>query len=143
MCDVRIIYIVLEEDGVHALILKHLYIARLNLTVGHIEDLALVLLLALLKIVGKCDVLVIQILVDHIVLHLVVELFVSDTSELDERAYIIPVLLILLAVILAHACQLVGYLLGDVVRYLLYETVVLQSTSRYIKRDVRTVDHTL
>ena len=68
---------------------------------------------------------------------------VLDAAEFDERADVIPIFLIGLAVGLAHTGQFVGNLLCDIVRNLPDKTVVLQRTSRYIQRKIRAVDHAL
>ena len=84
----------------------------------------------------------IQILVDHGVFHLLAELLVLQAAELDERADIIPVFLIVLSVCLEHSDQFVCNLLGNVICNFIYKAVILQRASRYVKRQIRTVDHT-
>ena len=53
---------------------------------------------------------------------------------------VVPVFLIVLTVCLEHTGQLVCYLLGNVVCYFIYKSVVLQRASGNIQRQVRTVD---
>ena len=85
----------------------------------------------------------VQILVDHGVLHLLAELLILEASELDERADIVPVFLVVLTVCLEHSGQLVSDLLGNIVRHFIYKTIVLQRASGYVQRQIRTVNDTL
>ena len=85
----------------------------------------------------------VEILVQDGVCHLFAEFAVLDSAKFDERADIIPVFFIILAVGLAHAGELVCDLLCDVVGDLLYKAVVLQSASGYVQRQIRAVDDTL
>ena len=101
------------------------------------------LFLVLIQAVLKGKVFALQILIKDIIPHFLRELFILDITELDEWRYIIPVLLIVLTVRLAHAGKLVSHLLGNVIRYLLYKTIVLQRASGYVKGQVRTVDDAL
>src|SRR5699024_10360496 len=56
---------------------------------------------------------------------------------------IIPVFFISFTVSLAHYCQLVRYLLGNILRYLLYKSIILQRASGHVQRQIRTVDDAL
>ena len=44
---------------------------------------------------------------------------------------------------LAHAGQLVRYLLGNIIGNLLYKAIVLQRASGYVQRQIRTVNDAL
>ena len=85
----------------------------------------------------------IQILVDHGVFHLLAELLVFEASELDERADIVPVFLIILAVCLEHSNEFICYFLGNVICNFIHKTIVLQCTSGYIQRQIRAVNDSL
>ena len=89
------------------------------------------------------QVFAIEILVQDGVCHLFAKFAVLDTAKFDERADIIPVFFIILAVGLAHAGELVCDLLCDVVGDFLYKAVVLQGASGYVQRQIRAVDDTL
>ena len=84
-----------------------------------------------------------QILVDHGIFHLLTELLVLQAAELDERTDVVPVFLIILAVCPEHADQFVSHFLGNVICHFIDKPVVLQRTSGYIQRQVRTVDDAL
>ena len=71
----------------------------------------------------------VQILVDHGVLHLLTELLILEASELDERADIVPVFLVVLTVCLEHSGQLVSHLLGNIIRHFVHKAIVLQRAS--------------
>ena len=71
----------------------------------------------------------IQILIDHGIFHLFSELLILQASELDKRTDVIPVFFVILTVRLKHAGKLVRHLLGNVVRHLIYKSVILKSAS--------------
>ena len=95
-----------------------------------------------LKALRQRHINTVQILEKNIVRHLLTELIVFQTAKLDERTDVIPVFLILLFLGLAHAGQLIRHLFRDILADLLNETVILQRTSGYVKRQIGTVDHT-
>ena len=82
--------------------------------------------LAFFNNIFKSQIFVIQVLVDHGVFHLLAELLVLQAAELDERADIIPVFLIVLSVCLEHSDQFVCNLLGNVICNFIYKSIVLQ-----------------
>ena len=100
-------------------------------------------LLRSFNIFRKCNILALKILVNHEILHLIAELCILETTIFNKRRNVLPVLLIVLAFNLVHADKLVCNLLCNVLRNLLYKTIVLECTSWYVKRKVRTVDNTL
>ena len=85
----------------------------------------------------------VDVLIQDVIHHPVGELFILQASEFDKRADIIPVFLVILAVGLKHAGELVRHLLGDVVGNFLDKSVVLQRASGNIQRKIRTVDDAL
>ena len=89
------------------------------------------------------DELFAKILKEDIIGHLLTELIIFQAAKLDEWADIIPVLIIFFFLSLAHSGQFISYLLGNILGYLLYKTVILQSTSGYVQRQIRTIDDTL
>ncbi len=132
-----------HDDSVNALLPEHVDILALLLFIGHIEHRILMLFLVLIQAVLQGEVFAFQILIKDIIPHFLRELFILDITEFDEWRNIVPVLLIVFTVRLAHAGKLVSHLLGDIVRNLLYKTIVLQRASGNIKRQVRAVDDTL
>ena len=106
--------------------------------------LVLFLILRLdLQALRQSQILAVQILEEDVIIHLLTELVILQAAEFDEGTDIIPVLVVLFLVGLAHTGQLVRYLLGNVLGDLLDKSVVLQCTSGYIQRQIRTVDDTL
>ena len=170
MGDESVVNVVLQDDGIHAGLTEHVDVLALLNLVGDVVDgrlfrllvfvgglilflfggsgvlgfggISLCCFLFLHKILDS-QVLAVEILVQDGVCHLFAEFAVLDAAEFDERADIIPVFFIILAVGLAHAGELVCDLLCDVVGDLLYKAVVLQSASGYVQRQVRAVDDTL
>ena len=61
------------------------------------------LLLVLLKTLRECEILAVKVLKENIILHFLEELVVLDAAVLDERIYVIPVLLVALLLGLAHS----------------------------------------
>ena len=138
-----------QDHRILPLVFKHVNVLTLLLLVRYIIDGGLglfLLLLALLwllffllgvdELTAVClhalfqrHVFVIQVLEEDVVHHLVAEFLVLQAAELDERADVIPVFLVVLLVGLAHAAQLVGNLLGNVVCDLIYKSIVLQRAS--------------
>ena len=153
--------VVCQDDRILSLGFEHINVLALLHFIGHVIDAGLLfffigILSALRSLCCVCilaftlfdhilqsQILVIQILVDHGVFHLLAELLVFEASELDERADIVPVFLIILAVCLEHADQFVRHFLGNIIRHLVDKAVVLQRASGYIQRQVRTVDDAL
>ena len=106
--------------------------------------LVLFLILRLdLQALGQRQIFAVQILEEDVIIHLLAELVILQAAELDEGADVIPVLVVLFLVSLAHTGKLVRYLLGNVLGDLLDKSVVLQCTSGYIQRQIRAVDDTL
>ena len=147
--DERRVDVVVQDHRILPLVFKHVNVLALLLLVRYIVDGGLglfLLLLALLwllffllgvdELTAVClhalfqrHVFVIQVLEEDIVHHLVAEFLVLQAAELDERADVIPVFLVVLLVSLAHAAQLVGNLLGNVVCDLVNKSIVLQRAS--------------
>ena len=96
-----------------------------------------------LKTFRKRQIFAVQILEQNVICHLFAEFVILQTAKLDEGTDIIPVLVILFLLGLAHTSQFIGNLLGNIIGDLLYKAVILQCASGYIQRQVRTVDHTL
>ena len=90
----------------------------------------------------QSQILAFDILNQNVVHHTVTELTVLDTTIFDERTDIIPIFFIIFTVCLAHTAQLVSYLLADIIRDLLYKSVILQCASGYIQWQIRAIDHT-
>ena len=103
MVDKCGVNIVCEDYGIHACFLEHLYILSLLCLVLYIEYGVLMLLLVLLKALRKCEILAVKVLKENIILHFLEELVVLDAAVLDERIYVIPVLLVALLLGLAHS----------------------------------------
>ena len=143
MRDKRAVYGGRHDDCVNSLFLKHVDVLALFLFIGHIENSILMLFLVLIQAVLKSQVFALQVLVQDEVSHLLSKLLILDIAELDEGCNVIPVFLIIFPVCLAHAGQLVCYLLRDVIRYLLHEAVILKGTSGHVKRQIRAVDDAL
>ena len=101
------------------------------------------LFLVLIQAVLKGQVFALQVLVQDEISHLFGKLLILDISELDKGCNVVPIFLIIFPVCLAHARQLVRYLLCDVIGYLLHKSIILQSASGHVKRQIRTVDDTL
>ena len=93
--------------------------------------------------VRQRHVFAVQVLEKDIIRHLLAELVILQAAEFNEGTDVIPVFLIFFPVGLAHAGQLVGNLLGDVIGNLLHEAVVLQRASGNVQRQIRTVDDAL
>ena len=85
----------------------------------------------------------VQILIDHGIFHLFSELLILQAAEFDEWADVVPVFFIILAVCFEHPGQLVRNLFGDIIRYFIDKSVVLESTPGYVERQVRAVDDSL
>ena len=96
-----------------------------------------------LKALRQRHVLSFQILEQDVIRHLLTELIILQAAELDERADIVPIFLVLFLFGLAHARQLIRNLLADVVGNLLHKAVVLQCASGHVERQIRAVDHAL
>ena len=92
---------------------------------------------------GSCQVLAVQVLEQNVICHSGAELIVLKAAVLDEGADVVPVLVVVLLVGLAHAGELVSDLLGDVIADLLREAVVLKRASGDVQRKVRAVDDAL
>ena len=92
---------------------------------------------------GGGEIFSVQILEQDIVGHSGAELVVSEAPVLDEGRDVIPVLLVIFFVGLAHAGQLVRDLLGDIVADLFGKAVVLQRASGDVQRQVGAVDDAL
>ena len=75
------------------------------------------------------QVLAVQILEQDVVGHPCAELVVLEAAVLDEGADVIPVLVVVLFIGLAHAGELIRNLLCDVIADLLREAVVLERAS--------------
>ena len=90
------------------------------------------LVLSRLQIILQSQIFAVQILENNVLVHLLGELLVSQASELNEWADIVPVFLVVLSVCLAHAGQLIRYLLCNVIGNLLHKAVVLKSASGYV-----------
>ena len=86
-------------------------------------------LLIFLDAVFQSQIFAVDIFVQHVIHHLVGEFFILDAAEFQERVDIIPEVLISLPVCLAHTGKLVGKFLRNIIRNLLYKSVVLQSAS--------------
>ena len=82
----------------------------------------------------------IHVLEQDVIAHLFTEFLILDTAEFKEGIDVIPVFFVVFAVRFAHAGELVGYFLGDVVGDLLHEAVVLQGASGHVQRKIRAVD---
>ena len=133
-----------KDDRILLGLAEHVDILALLLLVGDVEDLVLVVfVLCLFHHVLQGQILSVQVLKEDVVIHLLGELLISEASVLDEGRNVIPVLLIVLPVGLAHAGQLVRHLLGDVVGNLLDKSIILQRASGYVQRQIRAVDDAL
>ena len=102
-----------------------LTLGRLILLLIGLNDLAAVLLDTILQ--GQ--VFPVNILKQNDFLHLVAELLVFQAAELDERADIVPIFLVVLSLRLAHSGKLICNLLGNVIGNLIDEPVVLERAS--------------
>ena len=89
------------------------------------------------------QIFVINILKEDCILHLIAEFLVFEASEFDKRADAVPVFLIIFSLCLTHSGQLIRHFLGDIVRYLIDKSVILQCASGYVQRKVRAVDDSL
>jgi len=106
--------------------------------------LVLFLILRLdLQALRQRQIFAVQILEEDVIVHLLTELVILQAAKLDERTDVIPVFVVLFLVCLAHACQLVRYLLGNVLCDLPDKSIILQCTSGYVQRQIRAVDDTL
>ena len=72
-----------------------------------------------------------------------VELLIAQHTELDEEFDIVPFLLKIFAVVLVHLRQFIRHFLGDMTGDLLHVIVALQIGAADIKRNIRTVYHTV
>ena len=88
----------------------------------------------------ECHILVIQVLEQNIIAHLLAEFFIFQAAEFDKWADVIPVFLIVFFICLAHSWKLVSNFLGNVFGDLLYESIILQCASWYVKRQIRTIN---
>ena len=68
-----------------------------------------------LKALGKGNILALKVLEEDVIRHLLAELVILQAAELDERTDIVPVLLVLFLLGLAHSGQLVCNLLADII----------------------------
>ena len=91
----------------------------------------------------QCQILAIQILKEDVIGHLLTELVILQAAELDERTDVIPVFIVFFLLGLTHTGKLVCNLFRNIIGNLLYKTIVLQRTSGYIQRQIRTVNDTL
>ena len=96
-----------------------------------------------LEALRQGEELTVDVLEEDVIGHLLTELVVAEAAILDEWCDIVPVLLVVLTIGLAEAGELISDLLRDVILDLLYEAVVLELGSRYVQRQIRTVDDTL
>ena len=94
-----------------------------------------------LKTLGKCQILSVDVLEEDVIVHLGAELVILEATELDEGSDIIPILLVIFLLGLAHSGKLLCNLLGDVLLNLGYEAVVLKRTSGYVERKVGAIDN--
>ena len=89
------------------------------------------------------QVLAVQVLEQDVIVHPLTELIVLQAAELDKGTDVIPVLVILFLLGLAHAGELVRHLLGDVLGDLFHKAVVLEGAPGHVQRQIRTVNDTL
>ena len=171
LLDEGLVNVVPEDKGLHLLGPEHLDILALLLLISHVVDGAVLFglfrlllfhdlsfdLLAVLVYsflffhidlvdfqgLGQRQELAVQVLEKDIVGHLPAELVVAQAAVLDEGADVVPVLVVVLLIGLAHAGQLVRHLLGDVIGDLCDKAVVLQGAPGNIQGQVRTVDGAL
>ena len=128
-----------HHDDLFPRFLQHGNVRRLCLGVGGVVYL---LILIALQEIGKKQILVLGVLVKHELLHALVEFLVAQTAVLNEDLNIVPVFLVLLALVLCHACQAVGDFFGNVPGNPCDRAVVLQERTGNVQRHIGTVDHT-
>ena len=87
------------------------------------------LLLGKFEALGQCHVLAVNVLEQDVVGHLLAELVILKAAVLDERADVVPVLLVLFLLSLAHAGKLVCDLLRDIITDLIDKSVILKRRS--------------
>ncbi len=96
-----------------------------------------------LQCLRQSQILAVKILEENVIRHLLAELVILEAAILDERTDIIPVLVIVVLIGLAHSGKLVGNLFRDVIRDFLRKAIVLQCASRNVQRKIRAVNDTL
>ena len=171
LLDEGLVNVIPEDKGLHLLGPEHLDVLALLLFVGHVvdgavlfgffrlllfHDLSLDLFAVLIygflffhvdlvdfQSFGQGQELAVQILEEDIVGHLLAELVVAQAAVLDEGADVVPVLVVVLLIGLAHAGQLVRHLLGNIIGNLGDKTVVLQGASGNVQGQVRAVNGAL
>ena len=133
----------IKDHRLHALIPEQLNILCLLLFIADIENLVLMPVPVPVEIVLQGRVIAIDRPENDYVLNTFEELLFTHASEFHERVYVIPVPVVVISLVLIQRRQLVGNLLGNVCRYFLYVSVVLEETPRYVQRQVRAIDHAL
>ena len=93
-------------------------------------------------VIRESEVFAVQIFHQGVIQDFFAEFRLFDAAVFDEGADIVPVFLVVLTVGLAHTGELVCHFLGDIIGNLLHETVVLQSASGNVQRQIRAVDDT-
>ena len=132
-----------QNNRVDILALEKIDIASLLLFIRHIKNTVRETFLIFLEAILQSQILLLEILEEHCILHLLLEFFVLQTAVLYKRCNVVPILFIVLSLGLTHTGQLFRDLFGDVSTDLLHKAVVLKSGARYIERQIRAVDYTL
>ena len=165
MCDESRIDIMFQNYCIHTLFFEHINVLALLNLISHIEDCSLfflfftvvflfcclfcsflyllrLFLLVCLNTVFQSQILVVQILKENIIIHLICKFAVFDAAKFDKWVDIIPIFFIIFSCCLTHTSELVCNFLADIIRNLLYKSIILQRASGYVQRQIRTVDHT-
>ena len=155
------INIMCQDHCILPLLFEHIDVLTLLLFIRHVENISLWCLFRLfwircllclclfccfsaigLDTVFQSEIFVVKILKQHRIFYFFSEFFIFQTSKLDKRTDIIPVFFIIFSVCFEHTVQFVCNLLRNIVCNFCYKSIILQCTSGYIQRQIRTVDHT-
>ncbi len=134
----------IEDQRLHPLRLEHLQVGRLYALVVGVIDFILVRFFGTLQVIGQGGIFLLAgRAIDHLVLHLVVELVLAHHAVLDEGVDVFPYRLKGFAIFLRQLDHLGGNPTTDDLTDLAYLGLVLQITARNIERQVRRIETAL
>ena len=116
-----------QNNRIDILTLKEIDIASLLFFIRHIKDAIREALFIFFEAIFQRQIFLFEILKEHCVLDLLLKLLILEATVLDKGRNIIPILLIVLTIRLAHTGQFFRNLLRDIGADLLDKAVILQS----------------